>query len=394
MNKTSVRFAWKNQGLQSFATAVSLHSHTLHSQESMVFIRRATRNLPILSGAVRRQEAKYRRLKGRDLDLTRAWWTPPLAPLQAWELESSQIERKLGMAALVSLSDHDDIEAPLRLRVLESCRDCPVSVEWTVPFRATFFHLGVHNIPAVNASLAMREMRSLTSNPCEKRVAELLCWMNESRDSLVVFNHPMWDENQVGDAHNSFVEAFLSLYRPYLHALELNGLRPWEENCKTMDLAASSSLPVISGGDRHGREPNACLNLTNALTFSEFVAEVREDGWSDVLFMPQYREPLRLRILENLCDILEDDPNHGLGWIRWSDRVFYRTDEGIVKSMTEFWGSRAPGVVSQFVALMRLVKHRRVRSALRLALGEVSEVPIASRASHSAFIDAFGSDRR
>jgi hypothetical protein len=371
--------AWKDKSFDAFATAVSLHSHTLHSKESMEFIRRVTRNVPWLSGAVRRQEEKYRRVKGRDLDLTRAWWTPPLASLPAWELEASQIERKLGMAALVSLSDHDDIEAPLHLRLLDRCRDCPISVEWTVPYRETFFHLGVHNIPAVHASAVMREMRSLTSKPCERRIAELLSWLNESRDCLIVFNHPMWDENHVGDAHRPLVNSFLALYQPHLHALELNGLRPWGENRQTMDLAASVSLPVISGGDRHGREPNACLNLTNALTFGEFACEIREDGWSDVLFMPHYREPLRLRILENLCDILEDDPSHGLGWIRWSDRVFYVTDEGIVKSLAEFWGSRAPGVVSQFVGLMRLVRHRRVRSALRVALREASGMPLGSQ---------------
>jgi hypothetical protein len=45
-------------------------------------------------------------------------------------------------------------------------------------------------------------------------------------------------------------------------------------------------------------------------TFGEFAEEVRRDGWSDVLFMPQYRDSLRFRILENLCDILADDPDH------------------------------------------------------------------------------------
>ena len=79
-----------------------------------------------------------------------------------------------------------------------------------------------------------------------------------------------------------------------------------------------------------------------------------------------------------MCDILEDDPSHGLGWIKWSDRVFYVTDEGIVKTLTEFWGPRVPGVVNQFVALMRIAKHRRVRSALRVAQLETSGAPLVS----------------
>jgi predicted membrane protein len=31
---------------------------------------------------------------------------------------------------------------------------------------------------------------------------------------------------------------------------------------------------------------------------------------------------LSTRTCENMCDILEDDPKHALGWVRWSDRVF------------------------------------------------------------------------
>jgi hypothetical protein len=40
----------------------------------------------------------------------------------------------------------------------------------------------------------------------------------------------------------------------------------------------------------------ACLNFTNAKSFGEFASEIRA-GHSTVLFMPQYREPMALRIL-------------------------------------------------------------------------------------------------
>ena len=89
--------------------------------------------------------------------------------------------------------------------------------------------------------------------------------------------------------------------------------------------------------------------------------------------MPQYREPLKMRILENMCGIIEDDPLHALGWVRWSDRVFYLTDEGIAKSLSEFFNGKYPAVINRFVSLMGLVKHRRVRSALRVALNEDQE---------------------
>jgi hypothetical protein len=84
--------------------------------------------------------------------------------------------------------------------------------------------------------------------------------------------------------------------------------------------------------------------------------------------MPQHRDPLKLRILRNMCDILEDDDQHSTGWTQWSDRVFYLTGEGIEKSPNELRGDKFPPVVNRFAASMGLVKHRRVLSALKFAL--------------------------
>src|ERR1700722_16659727 len=91
--------------------------------------------------------------------------------------------------------------------------------------------------------------------------------------------------------------------------LELNGLRPWSENRNVMSFARDLAAPVISGGDRHGLEPNALLNLTNAGTFGEFVKEVRT-GWSDVLILRHYRETYTSRILHNMIDILRTYDRH------------------------------------------------------------------------------------
>lgn len=375
MRESRIRLHWKDRNFHTqFRKGVSLHSHTLHSRESLDFIGRATANTPWLSGAIRKQTEKYRALKGQELNLKRAWWTPPLSPLRAWKLEKAQIERTLDLSALVSISDHDNIHAGLQLSMLEETRACPISVEWTVPWRQTFFHLGLHNLPAQEASALMAHMKALTENPVESNVAAMLDRLCAAEDLLIVLNHPLWDENHIGALrHRECLDSFLAIARPFIHALELNGLRPWKENRDVIELAKSTALPLISGGDRHGLEPNACVNLTNASTFAAFVDEVRRDGWSNVLFMPQYNEPFRLRILLNLCDIIEDDPQHSLGWTHWNDRVFYLSDEGMEKSLREMWGSRIPSVVTQFVALMSLVRHQRVRGALRLALARRQE---------------------
>jgi len=286
--------------------------------------------------------------------------------LRAWQLEKSQIENLLDCEAMVSLTDHDNIDAGLHLSMLEKTRDCPISVEWTVPWRETFFHLGLHNLPTLNAGDIMRELEVITANPSEDAIATILDGLHSIPQTLVVMNHPVWDEKHIGSAvHARCVESFLTRFKQYIHALELNGLRPWNENIDVIRLASDVSLPLISGGDRHAREPNACVNLTNAATFAEFVDQIRQDGRSDVLFMPQYREAFKLRIVQNICDVLEDDPDHSLGWTRWSDRVFYLGEDGSIKSLHELWGRKFPPVVNHFVGLMSFARHPPIRSALR-----------------------------
>ena len=246
--------------------------------------------------------------------MTRAWWTPPLAPYGAWRLDSGPDRRPVRRACMVSLSDHDDIEAGVTLRVLEECSTVPISVEWTVPFDGTFFHMGIHNLPPEHARAIMAELRAFTANPREENLADLFAALDTHRDVLIVFNHPCWDESEVGrHASHGRGTAFRRELRPFLHAFEINGLRPWAENRMAIDFAAECAKPVISGGDRHALEPNTVLNLTNAETFEEFVDEVRH-GHSRVLVTTQYTEPFAMRILHNIEQILADHETHGMGW--------------------------------------------------------------------------------
>lgn len=377
MRDATIDFLWTNRhAARRFAAGVSLHSHTLHSRECLSFISRVTGNVPYLSREIRRHEEQYRTAhEGRSIDMTRAWWTPPLCARKAWSLEKTQIEYQLGLASMVSLTDHDTIEAGTRLSICETGEAPPISVEWTVPFRRTFFHIGVHNMPRDRARQWMQAMRDFTlAKDGAPKLADLLALWNESPDTLVVWNHPLWDEKGVGAGlHWSCAREFLARFGKFLHAMELNGLRPWRENRNVVSFARIANLPVISGGDRHAREPNACLNLTNARTFPEFVEEVRRDGWSRVLFMEHYREPLKLRIIQNMCAVLREDPEHSMGWRRWSDRVFYLCDDGMERSLTELWSRGAPSVVDRFVRLMRITEERWMQSALRLALAEKEE---------------------
>lgn len=374
--KSAIHLEWEDAAAAGrFRTAVSLHSHTLHSRESLDFIYKAATRAPILSAVIRHGAKVYRKRHGATLDLTRGWWTPPLAPHDAWVLEKSQIEA-LDRNAIVSLTDHDNIEAPVSLQVLDECQGTPISVEWTVPFGPTFFHLGVHNLPAGSARELWGAMDDYRQRPDEARLGELLTALASMDQVLIVFNHPLWDERGIGQAaHRRVALEFLRRFGASLHALELNGLRPWRENSGVVALARAEHKPVISGGDRHALEPNAILNLTNAETFGEFAEEVRE-GWSSVFVLRHYREPFAARIFHNMLDVLRTYERHANGWTLWSDRVFYLWHDGQVRSLTELFGDRTPGAVRVFVGAMKFASTPRIRRALRGAFAGAEEVTL------------------
>lgn len=355
MEKTRIHLAWSSDRLPlNFRAGVSLHSHTLHSKESLDFIDGAARHSGLLRALLRRGDARHRQHYGTGLDLRRGWWTPPLAPMDAYRLEAGQIEA-LDLAPMVSLTDHADIEAPSSLQAVNQDLRIPVSVEWTVPWQGTFFHLGVHNLPPGNARGIMRELAAFTSSPKPQELRALLGWLSGMPGTLLVVNHPMWDEKGVGrEQHNAACFALLKAGAGHLHALELNGLRPAAENEAVRALAEAQRLPAISGGDRHGIEPNANLNLTGATSFSEFADEVRQ-GFSDVLVMPQYRKPHRLRLMQNMVDILQPFDGHELGWREWPDRVFYESPDGRVQCLRLWFGKGPPLPVRIFEQGVRLV---------------------------------------
>ncbi len=350
---------------QRFRTGVSLHSHTLHSKESLNFINHASQHSALLRTVLRHGEARYRKLHGKELDLKRGWWTPPLAPLDALRVESSQIE-SMGLGPLVSLSDHDDIEAGMSLQALDASRTVPISVEWTVPFGTTFFHIGVHNILPMHARMVMQCLEAFTAQPDPANLGTIFSDLHSHPATLIIFNHPLWDEKGIGAAlHRETVLDFLRQHQEFIHAFELNGLRPWHENDLAIQLAAQWNKPVISGGDRHAVEPNAILNATNAGTFAEFVEEVREDRHSEVLVMQHYHEGHVSRIFHNMLDVFRTYDDHGRGWTEWGDRVFFTSETGEVRSLRQYWGENPPSAVAIFAGFMRLAGQLPGKGTLR-----------------------------
>jgi hypothetical protein len=121
---------------------------------------------------------------------------------------------------------------------------------------------------------------------------------------------------------------------------------------------------MISGGDRHACEPSGCINLTNAGSFAEFATEVRQ-GRSQVLFMPQYREPLALRILEMCWDVLRPHPEHS-GRERWIDRVFYRGEDGVARPLSAIWQDEPPWALNAAAGILQALAAAKPHLALLL----------------------------
>lgn len=379
MNRTSVSYLWRDiETHRSYHSGVSLHSHTNQSRETLKFLAMLGARYTLMRRLMQRLEQRSEANHGMHVDYGLSYWTPPMPPKLAFDLEAGQIE-KLGLNPTVSLSDHDNIKAPLLLRSMLDGRHCPISVEWTVPYDAQAFHLGVHNLPGTGASEWMQILAAYSEHPSKRQLRDILAALSAIPEVLIVFNHPMWDLYRVGEAaHCSSVNQFLRENRESIHAVELNGLRNWKENREAVHLADQWNLILISGGDRHGVEANACINLTNASSFDEFVSEIRLDRRSVVLFMPQYAQPWKHRVLRSAVDAVRHYPQFPPGSQKWDERVYHPDRNGIPQPLSALWpDGAAPTAMRWGIAALQLLGSGVLSGSLRLAWSEPHELRLA-----------------
>lgn len=359
------QFKVRSRHFSECCTGISLHSHTMHSREYLGRLPQYIAKFPIGSYILEREIGRLHLYEGRIFNFKKVYWTPPLSPREAYELESKQIEEQLGRQAIVSLTDHDNIEAGLRLRMLEKTSRAPVSVEWTVPYGKTEFHLGIHNLPVSHARAWMKEFAAYRAKPNTEMLREILAGLDDEKYTLIVLNHPYWDAEGIGRAeHWQTLQTFLAAFLPYVHAIELNGMRCLRENREVIALGEAINRPVVSGGDRHGCEANAVLNVSRAKRFEEFVQEVRYERRSEIVLMTQFFDPLPLRLIENAWHALADAPGE-FGRRHWMTRVFVE-EEGETKALSQFNGTRFHRIIDKFRWVIGLVANPVVRPALRL----------------------------
>jgi hypothetical protein len=379
MANSTISYLWRDPNApRGFRTGVSLHGHTNQSQETLDFLANVGNQYPLIRPLLSRLERRSEGNHGVRINYAASYWTPPMTPKLAFDLERGQIE-KLDLAPMVSLTDHDTINAPMLLRTVPSARGIPVSVEWSAPYGVQSFHLGIHNLPSSKAPEWMQTLRDYTKNPSDARLTEILVALNDEPNVLVIFNHPLWDLYLVGaEKHRFLVNEFLQKNGNYLHALELNGLRHWDENRATRRLAEQWNMLLISGGDRHGVEPNANINLTNARSFTEFVHQIRREKKSDILFMPQYAEPWKHRILQSAIDAVRHYPEFPQGSRTWDERVYHPDANGVARPLSELWpDGTAPWVMRFGVGIVQIMGRGLVSGGLRMAWTESHQLRLA-----------------
>ncbi len=373
MNGSNITCHWREREVaRGYTHGVSLHSHTNCSRETLDFIAELGKTLPFVERFLASRERRCAADHNLGLDFARAYWTPVLTPRLAFDLERRQIEDQLGLPALVSISDHDDIAAPLLLRSVDTTPNLPISLEWTAPIANTAFHLGIHNLPAATAADWMARLADFTATPTDNGLISLLEELNNQPNVLIIFNHPIWDLYRIGaQTHNAVIDRFLRRANHLIHALELNGLRNWKENEAVIALAERWHQLLISGGDRHGVEPNANVNLTDAINFTDFVYEVRCDRRSHIHFMPQYAEPWKHRVLDSTLAAVRNYPDLPEGSRRWDERVFHPDVNGNIVPVSSLWPQgRPPHYIGALIASVRLLGCKPIFSSLKLAMGE------------------------
>ncbi len=360
-------------------TGVSLHCHTEHSKEMLDFVPHYADKLPIISYFWNKERQKYLKREGKSPNFSTGYWSPPLTPVAVYNHEKKQIN-EAGLEAIASITDHDSIDGNLQICETTANEQAPISLEWTVPFEYGFFHVGVHNLPkdrAVELTKTLLDYTFNKENHSNENLREVFSTLNALPEVLVILNHPIWDIEMVGkEKHALLLKNFLKEHGKWIHALEINGFRTWSENKTVIEMAEALGYPIVTGGDRHGCQPNTVINLTNSKTFAEFAEEIRVDRRSEVVLMPEYKQPLHSRQMQSFSEILKLYPEFPEGRQKWFDRVYFDIGDGHgLRQLSVHWKLGGPAWLRWAIRTLGFLGNPKLRPAFNLVRKRQDIVP-------------------
>src|SRR6516162_536584 len=98
MAHSTVSYLWRDKdAAKGFSTGVSLHSHTNQSKETLDFLANLGSQYPVIRPLLTRLERRSEEIHQVRVNYAASYWTPPMTPRLAFDLESRQIE-ELGLA--------------------------------------------------------------------------------------------------------------------------------------------------------------------------------------------------------------------------------------------------------------------------------------------------------
>jgi predicted metal-dependent phosphoesterase TrpH len=293
------RSAWKIENYtyrecphpeREFGYAVSLHNHSRHSVEKLAALNHVVKKsfMRPLSGILQRSFG----LDGvPDLNYADVTFNPPYPPEDVYQMEAAAAAHWGFDGVHLAITDHDEFAGSLEL--LRGRPDLKgriaLSEELSLWFQGHLFHLGVSHLPESGVEQTHTRIQAAARGGRYDELFETLA----ASGCLVVFNHPLlpWGP----EAKIIPATELLSRYGWAIHALEVNGMRPREENDRVLELARHWRKPVVGGGDSHLLVASSVISLSHAATFKDFVAEVK-DGHAVPFVTPDYFAPIRWKL--------------------------------------------------------------------------------------------------
>jgi predicted metal-dependent phosphoesterase TrpH len=274
---------------REFGYAVSLHNHSCHSVEKLAALNQVVKLafMRPLSGVLQKSFG----LGGvSDLNYAEITFNPPYSPEDVYQMEAAAAAKWGFDGVHLAITDHDEIAGGLALLRgrPDLNRRIALSEELSLWFQGHLFHLGVSCIPESEVEETHARIQSAARGGRYDELFETLA----ASGCLVVLNHPLIAWKPGADIP---VAELLSRYGWAIHALEINGMRSREENDRVLELARHWRKPVVGGGDSHLLVASSILSLSQAASFKDFVAEVK-DGQAVPFVSPDYFAPLKWKL--------------------------------------------------------------------------------------------------
>jgi hypothetical protein len=222
------------------------------------------------------------------VDYTDMTYNPPYAPGDVYRIESASA-RALGFESIhLAITDHDECAGGVELLRQRPDLSARVAIgeEVSLRFQDHLFHLGVSGLPLAAIGDTHLRIQTAARAGAAGELFEILA----ATGCLVVLNHPLIPWGPGGETRIPAAD-LLARYGWAIHALEFNGMRRREENDAVLALAREWRKPVVGGGDSHLLAASSVLCATQAGSFADFVAEVK-DGRAVPILKADYFAPL------------------------------------------------------------------------------------------------------